>query len=95
MTWHELPFVFGLLACMMPCGMVVYGLPGLLLKKGLITPLWCRPLLHIGSVLYWLLGWGVFMKFYQCEIVFFMHDKSLMSFKFVAIEVNSDPVSMK
>lgn len=65
MAWHDLPFIFGLLLLMMPCGALIYGVPTVLVTRGIITAFWWKPLLHIGSVIYWLLGWGVFMVFYQ------------------------------
>ena len=65
MAWYELPFIFGLLLLMMPCGAFIYGMPTVLVARGVITAQWWKPLLHIGSVVYWLLGWAVFMVFYQ------------------------------
>lgn len=65
MSWHELPFVFLLLVCMTPVGLLVYGMPGLLVAKGIVAVSLKRTLLHMGSVLYWLLGWSVFILYYQ------------------------------
>lgn len=65
MAWHELPFIFLLLVAMAPIGAVVYGTPGLLVTYQVIGAQWNKPLLHIGSVLYWLCGWSVFIVYYQ------------------------------
>lgn len=65
MTVAELPFICLLLACTAPFGVIIYMVPTLLVQQGIVPSHWWHPILHMGSVAYWQVGWAAFMVFYQ------------------------------
>jgi len=65
MTVYELPFIIMLFVYLAPFGFLIYQGPSLLCKLGYIGPALQRVAMHVGSVLYWQVGWAVMIVFYQ------------------------------
>ncbi|MGD1997611.1 MAG: hypothetical protein PVJ92_01710 [Candidatus Dependentiae bacterium] len=65
MTGAELPALALVFLLLMPLTGVVYFLPVWLAQNGIIAAVLRVPMMHVCSVLYWQIGWTLFIALYQ------------------------------
>lgn len=64
-TTGELPFIFLLLVYAAPLAVLIYNLPSLMVRTGMITRQVSQYVLHAASIMYWQLAWVAFIVFYH------------------------------